>query len=141
MARFMRRGEAERPLKAATSRLISDAEEFLSGGYENHLGRHNDPVPAWARLNVLAHGDLGSLRDIAEVVSNDWPEGLWRTACRLLAQELLAVVRDDSAMLSRLQHATLIPLELYLMDAEVDQTVGPLELVQLTRAALRSSIA
>ena len=134
----------ERPLAAASFRLIADAEAFLSGDYANHLCRQRDIVPGWAWLNTFAHGDLRSLRRarrpqvIGPSAAVSPPAEEWGIARQVLADELLELVAGDSEMLAHLQEIVLVPLEFLLMHEE-DLTA--FELVQFTRAALRSSIS
>jgi hypothetical protein len=135
----------ERPLPAASSRLIADAEAFLSGDYANHLCRQRDIVPGWAWLNTFAHGDLRSLRRArrppvigpSAVVSQPEAEE-WGIARRVLADELLELVAGDAEMLAHLQEIVLVPLEFLLMH---EDDLNAFDLVQFTRAALRSSIS
>jgi hypothetical protein len=145
MTWFWRRSGQDRPLIAACSRMVGDAEAFLAGGYEEYLRRHGEYVPTWARLNAFAHGDLESLqrlRRASDFTDLGWlldsPAQTWHGAKRILATELLEVVDGDSGMLRRLQIGVLIPLEQRLM--RPDGELGAFGLVQITRAALRSSI-
>ena len=141
-------GGDERPLTASSARLVADTEAFLAGRYASHLRHHHDAVPAWARLNRLAHGDLASLhqcrRPFAATKSAafaDWTEESWRRAQQRLATELLELVDNDPDKLSHVQRSVLVPLELRLIQIERERNVTALELVQSTRSALRSSIA
>jgi hypothetical protein len=138
----------ERPLTASSARLVADAEAFLSGEYANHLRRHRDAVPGWARLNRLAHGDLSNLqqcrRPFAATKSAafaDWPEESWRRAQQLLASELLDLVDNDPDKLSHVQRSVLVPLELRMIQIDRERALTASELVQSTRSAVRSSIA
>jgi len=142
---WRRRGEA-RPLSAAGSRMVGDIEAFLAGSYEKQLRRYGEYVPTWARLNAFAHGDLESLQQLrrAPVSRNsgwllDSSQQPWHSANRILATELLEVVDGDVRTLQRLQIGVLIPLERWLMRSESE--LGAVGLVQITRAALRSSIS
>jgi hypothetical protein len=142
-----RKGEG-RPLLAVSSRLIADTEAFLSGDYADHLRRCCDVVPGWARLNSFAHGDLERLRQVERPFAAprsaavaEWIEETWRSAQRVLASELLELVDNDPEMLSRVQHTVLVPLELQLMHTEAESGLTAFELVQATRAALRSTIS
>jgi hypothetical protein len=142
-----RKGEG-RPVLAVNSRLIADTEAFLSGDYADHLRRCSAVVPGWARLNSFAHGDLERLRQVERAFTAprsaavaDWIEETWRTAQQVLANELLELVDNDPEMLSRLQHTVLVPLELQLMHTEAESGLTAFELVQSTRAALRSTIS
>jgi hypothetical protein len=137
--------DPERPLTAASSRLIADAEAFLSGNYADHLGRQRDMIPGWARLNTFAHGDLASVRrarwprvvkPAAGRADPDFEE--WDIAQQVLADELLELVDRDAELLAHVQESVLVPLEFLLMK-EKDLTA--LDLVQFTRAALRSCIS
>ena len=130
---------------SASSRLIAGTEAFLSGDYANHLHRHSDRIPGWARLNTLAHGDIDSLRRAEQSPSAGKPTSLadltddsWRSALRILARELNQLVREDSDLLTHLQQHALVPLEFRLM---CEGSLTAFELVQLTRAAVRSSIS
>ena len=51
----------ERAIGAASAQLIAGTEAFLSGDYANHLHRGGS-VSVWARLNALAHCDIGTLK-------------------------------------------------------------------------------
>lgn len=148
MTWFGSRKEVDRPLVSASSRLIADTEAFLSGQYADHLQRHRDAVPAWARLNALAHGDLATLGQDRRTLSAtrlaaiaNSPEEVWRRAEQLLAAELLEFVDDDPEKLSCVQKSVLVPLELSLILVEVERGLSAAELVQATRSALRSSTA
>jgi hypothetical protein len=145
MTWFRRRNGEDRPLTTAGSRMVGDAEAFLAGSYEEQLRRRGEYVPTWARLNAFAHGDLESLQRLrrASDLENfrwllDSLQQTWHRAKRILATELLEVVDGDSGMLRRLQVGVLIPLEQRLM--RPDSELGAFGLVQITRAALRSSI-
>jgi len=143
---FGHRRAGHRPVDAAGTRLVDEAEAYLSGTYEENLRYHRDSVPGWVRLNVLAHGDLERLHQVrrsstnGDLVGSFRPtEGGWEQAQRILAAELLDAVGADSMVLSRVQLGVLVPLELRLM-----RFAGELrayELVQITRAALRLTIA
>jgi hypothetical protein len=135
-----RHGE-ERSVAMACSRLIADAEAFLSGNYADHLARQTEAVPGWARLNAFAHGDLRTIRRVR------WPFGVrgptaladrtdeaWKIAQRVLADQVLEIVGGDPVTLLRVQESVLVPLELLLM---YERSLTAFELVQITRAALR----
>lgn len=125
------------------SRLVAEIEAFLSGELVAELSQRGDPVPDWAWLNTLAHGDLCHVARLRRPTllrvdrTGDWTADAWRTAQGLLAKDLLELSRSDSEALTRLQRTVLVPLELELIQAE--EQLSALELVQSTRAALRSS--
>jgi hypothetical protein len=137
-------GEEEFPLTMDSSRLTADAEAFLSGDYADHLRRRCAPVPGWGQLNAFAHGDLDHLQRVRQPVAErklariaEGSEEAWGSALQVLAGELMDLVEGDPRVLSLVQRSVLVPLEFELM-AEDDLT--PFDLVQFTRAALRSSI-
>jgi hypothetical protein len=142
--RWFRAGDAvDRQLERASSRLISETEAFMGGELAGRLRRQHANVPGWARLNFLAHGDLQGLRvtrrlalarrstTIAELT-----EESWGSAQLVLARELFELVGNDPHLLADVQRRVLVPLELQLMEHE---SLTAFELVQFTRAALRSS--
>lgn len=135
----------KRTLRAAKARLIAESEAFLSGTYAIHLTGHNDDIPVWARLNTLAHGDIDSLKraekSFTAMTATELvrlTEDPWRIPLGILAGEINRLVGDDPDHLTHVQQRALIPLEFRLM-----RVVGltPYELLQLTRAAMRSSIS
>jgi hypothetical protein len=142
------RHNSERKLRLSPlgAELAAETEAFFSGGYIKKLQSVGDPLPGWAWLNCLAHGelvDVQSLQTVA-VAENDGQDGgevSWESAQRVLASELLDLTDNDPVLLSRLQRRVLVPLELQMMRTEADRGLGAFELVQSSRAALRSSLS
>jgi hypothetical protein len=136
-------------LAAGGADLVADVESFLSGGYANRLRQCGEAVPGWARLNAFAHGDVKDLVQMCRQRSrprfvgySNWPEEAWRVTQQVLATEILNLVDGAVETLRRLQRTILVPLELELLNLEAQAaSMTALELLQLTRAALRSSIA
>ena len=152
---------------AAIAELVSETEAFLSGDALSLFQRSGRVAPAWAWLNALAHGDLDCIRRVRKVCTKEsaalsdlqeeawtvsdpledsWREVAmrqedWRSAERVLTDELLELVEDDSEMLRRIQESALLPLELQMLDPEGRDALSPFELVQSTRAALRSILS
>lgn len=122
--------------------LVEDATAFLSGTYADHLRKAARAIPSWSWLNACAHGDLYRIEDVHRLASlallTDVRDDPWRHAQRQLARELLEIVRDDQALLSKIQSRILVPLELELIDAEVAGELTAHALVSTFRAALRS---
>jgi hypothetical protein len=142
---FRAHDAVDREFERASSRLISETEAFMAGEFAGRLRRLNATVPGWARLNLLAHGDLQGLRLTRRLALAgrattlaDLTEELWGSAQRVLARELIELVGSDPRLLADVQRRVLVPLELQLMQYE---SFTAFELVQFTRAALRSSIA
>lgn len=125
--------------------LAQETEAFLSGGYVNQRLHRKGAVPGWAWLNTLAHGELDDIKPLkgSTFVDYDDVESMmnapWRSAQRILANELLSFVDDDVKSLSHVQQRVLVPLELRLIDTEANRGLSEFELVQSFRAALRSS--
>ncbi|HET9443366.1 MAG TPA: hypothetical protein VFO65_08575 [Acidimicrobiales bacterium] len=98
----------------AARKLVAETERFLAGRYADDLTAVGLPVPVWAWTNLLAHGTLDELREIAPrgdrvgVVPDEWPR-----ARSFLASEILGLV-DGGVRLDRLQRMVLVPLELEL---------------------------
>lgn len=141
---FRGRDAVDRPLERASSRLISETEAFLAGEFACRLRGLNATVPSWARLNFLAHGDLRGLRLTRRLALArrsttlaDLTEESWGSAESVLARELIDLVGNDPGLLADVQRRVLVPLEFQLMQQE---SLTAFELVQFTRAALRSSI-
>lgn len=99
--------------------LAEDCEAFVAGRYAEHLERLGCPVPTWAWLNGLAHGDLDRLESLAagRLKQVGWHRsGLrlastWPSAVAFLAGEVLDLVRSGRADLGELQLRVLRPLE------------------------------
>jgi hypothetical protein len=135
-----------RPHATATAsdarQLVAAAESFLAGRYEEYLRENHELIPGWTRLNGVAHGDLETLKDMVQSLNirelrmvAEHSDKAWRVAQEVIAAELVQLVMDNTQLLARIQQRVLVPLEFCLMDEE---ELAPLELVVLTRAALRS---
>ncbi len=127
--------------------LIGETEAFLSGTYSGALRSRGLRVPKWAWLNSFAHGDLRDLHELHRLLINRVPvsgldlhEEPWVNAQCHLGRAILGIVGDDSVLLSLLQRAILVPLELELIRLEEERGLTEYELVESVRAALRSCI-
>jgi hypothetical protein len=121
---FRHRSDAE------AEELIAGCEAFLDGSYVEHLCRAGAPAPAWAWLNVIAHGTLDDLRALAAgpVPPSVWPRARW-----FLAGEVLDAVEGGQCSLAGLQRDVLIPLEQRAMSGDAAGRWGPGELTRRTR--------
>jgi hypothetical protein len=129
---------------AAGSDLAEETEAFLAGTYATHRVRSGMPVPAWAWLNSFAHRDLEELLEIHRCHTDrcrlsgvEWYEEPWLNAQRIIGRDILNVVGRDAALLSILQRAALVPLELRLIESQTVSGLTEYELVGSVRAALR----
>lgn len=109
----MRRRDPEREL---AEELIADCEAFLAGRYAEHLEARGRRVPAWAWVNLLAHGTGDELAAARHLVQDGTdPRSQWRAARAFLAREVLEAAVAAGTTLDDLQRRVLIPLELELM--------------------------
>lgn len=99
---------AEAVVRACNS-LIDESAAFLSGRYADYLMRHKLPVPAWAWLNELSHGNGDDIRALA---MNDCT-GPSAVIAELAAQ-IVMLMDTERLSLSFIQNRILIPLELRL---------------------------
>jgi hypothetical protein len=125
--------------------LVEEAEAFLSGTYASCLRSHGKRVSGWARLNSFAHGDLGQLLEVHRLLTSRFPVAgmdchrlAWVNAHRILARDIVRIVGRDDELLSSLQRAILVPLELQLIRLEAERGLTEFELVDSVRVALRS---
>lgn len=112
--------EAERQIDAACAELIEDTEAFLSGRMAEVLEARGDLIPAWAWINLLAHGDglqLWAERqpDIERAANRQW-----REARGYMAMEILELA-NLCGSLEVLQVTVLQPLEATAMSRPHDE--------------------
>ena len=109
--------------------VICECESFLAGRWAFDRRNQGRPLPRWAWLNQVAHGDVDSLREAAARPSGSTP---WRSddIQAVLARAVLAAGPLDD--LSRVQREILVPLELRVMAA----VMSPRRVVELAVAAL-----
>src|SRR5262245_18668865 len=88
--------------------LVDECEWYLSGAFAEHCAA-DEQVPAWAWMNLLAHGEESELRALATDRAVD-DEG--RQALRYVAAELLDLAADGYLDLAMYQRDVLVPLEL-----------------------------
>lgn len=96
--------------------------------------------PAWAWLNLLAHG---SEEDIAAVAAGESEPprstsatSVWRQALAFMAQELVNQATRQGRPLAELQRSTLVPLELELAGPRAPTSMKPAALVTSVLRAL-----
>ena len=83
--------------------LVTSVESFLAGTYENYLRANNQIVPVWARINRLAHGDLGAISEMAkqadpfDLLRLAWDAEAWMAARSTLALDLVRLVQGRAA--------------------------------------------
>ncbi|HEX6659697.1 MAG TPA: hypothetical protein VF065_16515 [Ilumatobacter sp.] len=92
--------------------FADECAAFLAGHWTEQREDRGRPLPPWAWLNPIAHGDLEDVRALAATVSPS--PGVERLQVAVAKAVLNAVPASD---LPRIQHDVLVPLELQLMDA------------------------
>lgn len=116
-----------------TDEVVEQAEELLCGaaaaGYRRRLSR----VPAWAYVNLLAHGSYDDLARAAHA-GRGHPSA-WDVAVSALAQDLVRLDLNGTG-LGALQETVLIPLELALLAHHQAEPSTPTQLTALVRGAL-----
>ncbi len=141
MRRFPWRPPTDHSVSAGGLCLLAEAEALLTGHYEQYEQPHPEPVPAWSRINMLAHGDVEAIRRVGSStpVSVGAPreaDRLWLDLQRIIALDLLALADDEPLLVAHLQRAVLVPLELQLMEAPSNE-LRAAHVLQVTRAAMR----
>ena len=116
---------AQRPRVVPQVNVGDECEAFVNGRYVAWLGERGRAVPAWAWLNLVAHGDAAELAALAtgsdESVPPEWRRTLGRLAARATSEA---------------QHAVLVPLELQLIKAGLSPDLSPGQLTLLAEGAL-----
>jgi hypothetical protein len=123
-----------RPRRAEDSVVLASVR-LLRGdgvGLFNELGQG---VPAWARVNVLAHSRLSGLAAIKPPRRFARGRG-WDVVMADLAVELLSTARGCPEEVDFLQRAALVPLELAFLGGELPEPLTPSHFGMLVRSAL-----
>lgn len=119
-----------------STQLAAEAEAFLSGRARDVLREQMQAVPAWAAVNVLAHGDLDTLRRlVAGVASGEPYPDIWVEPLAVLATQILVLADEEPVSFRELQSQVLIPLEARLL-AVHETRISPSQLVVSCRATL-----
>jgi hypothetical protein len=121
--------EAAKKTALSVAQLISESEAYVSGTFQDYLHESGRPVPAWAWINGLAHGDPSEIRRIAGCPD---PSGGPQAVVAHIAGQVLTRVERGPETLEALQHRLLIPLESALADSR--PTVIPVDAAELRRA-------
>ena len=107
--------------RSAAVTMVRDCEAFLAGEYVERAEHASGGLPAWAWLNLLAHGSHDQLVEatarLGAVDADEWRDRRWRNAQGYLAGELLDACNGEPAALRDLQRRVLVPLELDLTSA------------------------
>jgi hypothetical protein len=131
-----RTSSARRRRRLAANEISEECSAFLAGSYRGYLEICGRPVPAWAWLNALAHGDRIDIEIEATTCSgDDTPEAV---VGELAAAVVAALERGEE--LVGLQRNTLIPLELALSATTYAVPTNGVELARALRSAVRNGL-
>jgi hypothetical protein len=125
------------------SGLAEEVQAFLAGRLVNRLTADRQPVPAWAALNRLAHADRSDLVRLvaggstASTAPSSSGHASWAAAERFVAGHMLARARTPEE-LEHVQRATLVPLELMLIERTKTERLSADEVLQLGAEAVDS---
>lgn len=108
------------PQDWADSGVADEVIAFLAGRLVDHLVATSQPVPPWAVINRLAHADRAEIVRLVEglrplATHQSGARCAWTVSERFIAGHLLAAAPTPED-LRRLQQASLVPLELDLID-------------------------
>lgn len=118
--------------------LIDDCDAVLSGLFAEHLARRRRTIPAWAWLNLLAHGSGDQLQGAGEALAGYPVLRHWRDARAYLAHDVLETVGQTATTLRELQRDVLIPLELQMIGTDSGNRHTRPALISLVLTALAS---
>jgi hypothetical protein len=121
--------EPARPLPP----LADECEAYLAGRYGELYPGPTPSVPAWVRLNEVAHASLEDLTSLALSAPTSGVTN-WNDARAVLARLLVEAAGGDAPRARRLQIEVLQPLESRL--GHVAEFVVPRRLVELVDAGL-----
>lgn len=109
--------------------LVDECEAYVAGRFQGYLEQNGQPVPGWAWINSIAHGDLKAVREIAQATDRS---GGPQEAVTDLAKQVLRIIDHGHETLPDLQLRVLIPLESALI--ETRPTAIPVDAAQLRQA-------
>ena len=114
------------------SQLVKECETFLAGRYhELPTGNGGEALPGWAWINPLAHADHSELKRLAHLSAG---HGDPLAFLSYLAEEVLLRTSGDDVALRRIQHDSLVPLELDLIHHA--SSSDPAEIARIIRDRL-----
>jgi hypothetical protein len=119
------------PDHGAAESAVEDCAAFLSGHLAEYLFDHHKAIPAWAWVNLLAHGTYEDL--LGELASTQSRE--WTRSRAYLAAEVVAIATNPTS-LHNLQETVLRPLELSFASSSDVRQWSPSQLARHVNAAL-----
>lgn len=123
---------------SAHTGVTQEIDAYLSGHIVEYLRAQDRPVPAWAWLNLLAHGTEQEILAEHRMVGAHAEATPWRDARSYLAGEVLAVLDADPVGLANVQESVLVPVELALIERGTMPGPNLAELVSAVLAGLEA---
>ncbi|MGD0392002.1 MAG: hypothetical protein ABSC41_05105 [Acidimicrobiales bacterium] len=131
-------GRQRRSSRRDEAALVIEASAFLTGDFAVHLASTTAGVPAWARVNSLAHAPPPLLvRDLEMRRYVPARVGSWARITFDILQELVELASGHTDRIEQLQRECLIPLELRLMEPSFDNVL-PSDVLVLALTRLRA---
>lgn len=109
--------------------LVDECDAYVAGRFQGYLEANGKPVPGWAWINSIAHGDVKAVRELAQTMDRS---GGPQAAVADLAKQVLRMIDQGHETLPDLQLRVLIPLESALIDTR--PTAVPVDATQLRQA-------
>ncbi len=119
--------------------ISEECEAFLEGVYAEQAATWGWAVPAWAWVNILAHGTPDDLRRLAEegpAAGTQEEHQRWWSAVARLAQIVLDEARRNEVSVATIQATTLCELEAWLLDHDPTAQISAERLTSLVLAIL-----
>lgn len=131
-------GRQRRRRKRDGLALVEEATAFLNGDLAVHLASTGSGIPAWARVNTLAHArPLLLIRDLELRRCVPGRVGSWSRTMLDILRELAELASGEPCRIEQLQRECLIPLELRLMEPSF-RDVLPSDVLILALTRLRA---
>lgn len=132
-----RRSNPEPVKELEATELGEECAAFLAGGSRDYLEARGRPIPAWAWVNRLTHGDQAAIEYAAAMHhSDDTPDAL---IAEIAAAALARLA--GGATLEALQRITLVPLELALAASAGPAPASSSELARALASALTNRLS
>jgi hypothetical protein len=118
--------------------LIAESIYLLEGRSLDLYVESGRGIPAWARVNALAHS---TAEQLASFESRQRLAGgsRWEAVMGFLAGEIRSIGHGRPERIAHIQASVLIPLELAMLDGEVAQPASAGALATLVLGALERS--
>jgi hypothetical protein len=120
--------------KPAQPTLADACQAYVAGQYADIWQASSGSLPAWVRLNEVAHAPLAQLVSVARQAPSDGVATTWPDARARLARMLVDAAAHDEGEARRLQIEILQPLESRV--GHLAAFVTPRRLIEIVEASL-----